>query len=79
MPPKIIGQPDIGDWTLTVNIHCTCGKVFQWSGKPGNNGPGTLAMCDSCKKVVTFTGLPYWEAGLIRWPCAFKAFSAVDA
>lgn len=54
MAIPIIGQPKIGDFTLTFHITCPCGHSFLFSGKVGGHRPCGGAGCD---KIYL---LPVW-------------------
>lgn len=58
MSVPIIGQPKIGDWSLSFVLECTCETRHLFTGKPASaTKPGTILTC-KCGKAYMVMGMP---------------------
>lgn len=55
----IIGQPEVTDWFIALQVKCTCGQQFQLAGQVGSMRacPGQ-EQGKPCPKVYRISGLP---------------------
>lgn len=62
----IIGQPQVTDWSLVIQVRCPCGHVMLLVGKPG-----IIVPCE-CERIYRLNGVPsITPAGEFNLPLAF--------
>lgn len=55
----IIGQPEITDWFVALQVKCPCGKTIQLVGQPGAmRACGGTTPDGKCGKIYRVSGLP---------------------
>lgn len=53
MNVPIIGQPQVTDWVLGIQIKCPCGESLLMMGRPG-----VIAVCHGCRAMYRMQGVP---------------------
>ncbi len=61
---KIIGQPDVTDWFIALQVKCPCGKQFQLVGQVDGMRAcgGQETNGEPCRRIYRISGLPVLQA-----------------
>lgn len=60
----IIGQPNVDDWFIALQVKCPCGAQFQLVGQPGSMRAckGTDGAGGGCRRVYKISMQPVLQA-----------------
>lgn len=69
MPIPIIGQPDVTDYFVTIQLKCPCGAVFMLIGRPGSGRACPNELCTKAYMLMRWAnadanGNPEWPIGV---------------
>jgi len=62
----IIGQPEVTDYYITIQLKCPCGQTFMLIGRPGSGRPCPNQLCTKAYILLRWPGPD--EQGNPLWP-----------
>jgi hypothetical protein len=74
MSVRILGQPEITDYAVTLQLKCSCGQHILLVGVVG-----VVKQCPECKRYYRVNGRPFFDAdGHIQVPLGMAAGSKTE-